>query len=355
MRSMRVVFASPVSASPCSPPSLARRMCPSTSSARSPVLSRPRRPRRSATSTRGSRSCSPSTTTRRSARSGRRPSSTRAARWRTGASRSPTARTSTTRAAARPSAEGRRGRRSARRARPRRRARRPVERALDRRRSPSATPTRRPRTASRSTSAYADAMREVWAAYPDDADIGALFAEALMDLRPWDLWTARRQAAAGDRRDRRDARGGAEARRPTTRSRNHLYIHAVEASPHPGAGPTRAADRAARPGCPALGHLVHMPSHIDVRRGRWQRGDRGQRARRSRPTRATASAPEQGFYRLYMAHNHHMLAFAAMMRGAERRGARSRSATMVAGDAAELRRARTPRSSTASWPCRSRC
>jgi len=93
----------------------------------------------------------------------------------------------------------------------------------------------------------------------------------------------------------------------------HLYIHAVEASPHP-----EKADAAAerlRNLTPGLGHLVHMPTHIDVRRGRWKQAiavnaraletDRAYRARRS----------EVGFYRVYMAHNRHRLAFAAMMTG----------------------------------------
>ena len=48
--------------------------------------------------------------------------------------------------------------------------------------------------------AYADAMREVWRAYPNDADVGTLFAESLIDLHPWDLWTLDGQAAARARR-----------------------------------------------------------------------------------------------------------------------------------------------------------
>ena len=90
-------------------------------------------------------------------------------------------------------------------------------------------------------------------------------------------------------------------------------IHAVEASPHP-----EKADRAAdtlRDRQPALGHLVHMPSHIDVRRGRWQEAIDANAKAIEADRRYTARSPKQGFYRLYMAHNHHMLAYAAMMTG----------------------------------------
>ena len=77
----------------------------------------------------------------------------------------------------------------------------------------------------------------------------------------------RRQAAAGDAGDRRHPGGGAEAR-PDHPLALHLYIHAVEASPNPEKADA-AADRL-RDLAPGLGHLVHMPSHIDIRRGRWQ-------------------------------------------------------------------------------------
>jgi hypothetical protein len=84
----------------------------------------------------------------------------------------------------------------------------------------------------------------------------------------------------------------------------------VEASPHPEKGDA-AADRL-RDAFPMLGHLVHMPSHIDVRRGRW-----GQAVLANEKAIAADARfrDETGFYRLYMVHNRHMLAWAAMMRG----------------------------------------
>jgi len=160
--------------------------------------------------------------------------------------------------------------------------------------------------------AYADAMREVWKAYPKDADVGALFAESLADLRPWDLWLpdGRPQPGTLELVATLESVLALDPRHPLG---NHLMIHAVEASPHP-----ETADRAAdtlRERQPALGHMVHMPSHIDVRRGRWQEAITANAKAMEADRRYTARSPEQGFYRLYMAHNHHMLTYAAMMTG----------------------------------------
>src|SRR6478735_6526010 len=80
--------------------------------------------------------------------------------------------------------------------------------------------------------AYADAMRKVWQKYPNDPDVGALFAEAMMDLRPWNQWTSQGQPNAGTEEilASLDAVLVLEPKHPFA---NHLYIHAVEASPHP--------------------------------------------------------------------------------------------------------------------------
>jgi tetratricopeptide (TPR) repeat protein len=159
--------------------------------------------------------------------------------------------------------------------------------------------------------AYANAMRSVWAAYPKDADVGALFAEAMMDVRPWDLWLPDGKPQPGTE----ELIGALDAVRtldPGHPLALHLYIHAVEAQE-----PARAdtAAEALRERLPGLGHLVHMPSHIDVRRGRWQEAIVANTKAIDADARYTARSGEQGFYRLYMAHNHHMLTYAAMMSG----------------------------------------
>jgi tetratricopeptide (TPR) repeat protein len=93
----------------------------------------------------------------------------------------------------------------------------------------------------------------------------------------------------------------------------HLYIHAVEASPHPEKADA-PADRL-RHLQPGLGHLVHMPSHIDVRRGRWAQSIETNSKAIAADRAYRQQAPKQGFYNIYMAHNHHMLAYSAMMCG----------------------------------------
>jgi tetratricopeptide (TPR) repeat protein len=164
--------------------------------------------------------------------------------------------------------------------------------------------------------AYAGAMRKVWQAFPDDADVGALSAEALMDLRPWDQWTLAGQAQPGTEEVLRIL-DGVLAKSPQHPLALHLLIHAVEASPHP-----ERADGAAarlRDLDPGIGHLVHMPSHIDVRRGRWQEAVVTNQMAIEADNRYRTISPNQGFYRLYMAHNFHMLGYAALMQGESRK------------------------------------
>jgi tetratricopeptide (TPR) repeat protein len=175
--------------------------------------------------------------------------------------------------------------------------------------------------------AYAEAMREVWKTFPDDADIGALTAEALMDLRPWDQWTISGQAQPGTEEVIRILDTVLE-RSPKHPLALHLMIHAVEASPHPEKADV-AADRL-RDLEPALGHMVHMPSHIDVRRGRWQDAVTANEKAIAADVAYRKTMPQQGFYRIYMAHNQHMLAYASMMQG-ESKKATGAIADMLAG------------------------
>jgi tetratricopeptide (TPR) repeat protein len=160
--------------------------------------------------------------------------------------------------------------------------------------------------------AYADAMRRVHESFPTDVEVGTLCAEALMDLRPWDLW-----AVDGSPRPETaeitTLLEGVLARQPDHPGANHLYIHAVEASPEPGRAEA-AADRL-RTLVPGSGHMVHMPSHIDVRTGRWRQAAEQNRAAMKVHDRYLKSSPKQGFYRAYMFHNTHFLAYTSMMSG----------------------------------------
>ena len=160
--------------------------------------------------------------------------------------------------------------------------------------------------------AFAAAMGKVAAAHPGDADVGALHAESLMDLHPWDLW--RHDGTPQPWTPPIVAQlEQVLAVAPSHPLATHLYIHAVEASPDPGKAD--AAADALRNLMPSVGHMVHMPSHIDVRRGRWQEAILANTKAMKADDEYRALFPKQDFYRIYMAHNHHMRAFAAMMVG----------------------------------------
>jgi tetratricopeptide (TPR) repeat protein len=176
--------------------------------------------------------------------------------------------------------------------------------------------------------AYAAAMRKVWKAHPHDSDAGALFAEALMDLRPWDQWTldGKPQPGTNEILTTLEAVLKLNINHPFA---NHLYIHAVEGSPHPEWADA-AADRL-RNLQPALAHNVHMPSHIDIRRGRWQKAILANlKAVEADRRYREITGPPKGILVVYVAHNEHMLAYAAMMSG-QRKLAIEHIRAMVAG------------------------
>lgn len=160
--------------------------------------------------------------------------------------------------------------------------------------------------------AFADEMRKVWARYPRDADVGAIFAEAVMDLYPWDQWTRDGVPKAGTTEVVRTLEKVMALNKDHPLAL-HLYIHAVEASNEPERA-VWAADRL-RELQPGLGHNVHMPSHIDVRVGAWRKAVASNEKAIAADKSYREQRPDQFIYRIYMAHNHHMLAFAAMMLG----------------------------------------
>jgi tetratricopeptide (TPR) repeat protein len=160
--------------------------------------------------------------------------------------------------------------------------------------------------------AYAKAMGDVWRANQSDADIGTLYAEALMDLQPWDLW-AKDGSPKGNTEEI-----VAVLEEVMRMNRNHpgalhLYIHTLEGSREPHRAIT-AADRL-RKLVPGSGHLLHMPSHIDVLTGRWTEAVETNLRAIEADREYRKLSPQQEFLHVYMSHNHQMLAFAAMMQG----------------------------------------
>jgi len=164
--------------------------------------------------------------------------------------------------------------------------------------------------------AYATAMREVAHRYPDDLDVQTLFAESLMDLHPWQLWS-RDGKPESDTIEIVTTLETVLKKNPLHVGANHYYIHAVEAS----SDPSRAIPSADRLGAlaPAAGHLVHMPAHIYIRTGRFHDSARVN-AKALRVDEAFfAKSKEGGVYPLmYYTHNIHFLCVSEMIEGRRR-------------------------------------
>lgn len=160
--------------------------------------------------------------------------------------------------------------------------------------------------------AYARAMTGVLQRFPHDADVATLTADALMNTRPWDQWTKDGQPQPGTT-EILAALEAAQALAPDHPGALHLYVHALEASPHPERA-AAAADRL-RALVPDASHMVHMPSHIDARLGKWAEAAAVNERAIAADARYAARQPEIGFYHFYMAHNVHFLVFTAMMEG----------------------------------------
>lgn len=165
--------------------------------------------------------------------------------------------------------------------------------------------------------AYADAMRAVYAAHPDDLDVAPLFAEALMNRTPWLLWDlpGRKPAEDASTEEAIAVLERAFEREDAWRHPGclHMYIHLMEMSPWP--------ERALRMGdalcelVPDAGHLQHMATHIDVLCGDYINViKRNQRAIEVNG-RWIEHAGKDHFYTLYICHDHHFAIYGAMLCG----------------------------------------
>ena len=161
--------------------------------------------------------------------------------------------------------------------------------------------------------AYGDAMRELHAKYPNDDDAASLFAESLMNTMPWDYWI--------DPENPRpltievlDALETVLARSPEHPLAIHLYIHAVEASSQPERAEPHADTLVSL--VPGAGHLVHMPSHIYWRVGRYADASKVNVMAASVDEAYIAACNAQGFYpAAYYPHNIHFLWASSSMEG----------------------------------------
>jgi tetratricopeptide (TPR) repeat protein len=167
--------------------------------------------------------------------------------------------------------------------------------------------------------AYVRAMRQVYALHPGDLDVAALYADALINVTAWALWdiSAGRPAAGAHTLEARQVLESAMAA-PGGRTHPgllHFYIHLMEMSPTPEAA-LEAAD-ALRGLVPDAGHLIHMPTHIDVLLGDYQRVIADNETAIAADERHLAHAGPLNFYSLYRAHDHHFRIYGAMFAGRE--------------------------------------
>ena len=194
----------------------------------------------------------------------------------------------------------------------------PAERALI-----EALPARYPQRApiedqSPWNDAFTDAMREAYQAHPDDLEIATIFAEAIMNRTPWKMWDLKTGGVA-------EGAGTLEAREVLERAMHedpatmehpgilHLYVHLMEMSPFPELA-LRAGD-ILRTLVPDAGHLIHMPTHIDVLCGHYHDvlvdNQRASEADRKYLEKAGA----MNFYSGYRVHNYHFAIYGAMFLG----------------------------------------
>src|SRR5262245_42831913 len=166
--------------------------------------------------------------------------------------------------------------------------------------------------------AYTAAMRKVFAAYPDDLEVRAIFAESIMNETPWEMWHLRsgRPADGAGTEECMAVLEYAFANIPAAWDHPgllHLYVHLMEMSPFPQRA-LRAGDQL-RKIVPDSGHLIHMPTHIDVLCGHYHDVLVYNQKALSTDRRFLAYADDPGVYLIYVIHNFHFAIYGAMFLG----------------------------------------
>lgn len=162
--------------------------------------------------------------------------------------------------------------------------------------------------------AFSNAMEAVFDQFPEDADIGTLYVESLMNLHPWDLWTHN-----GEPRDWTprilEVFERVFSLSPKHPGAHHFYIHAVEASATPETG-LYSAQLYDEGLVPNAGHLIHMPSHIYIRTGDYHKGTLANIRAVEADSAYLTSCHAQGSYPLTLyPHNYHFMAATATLEG----------------------------------------
>lgn len=171
-----------------------------------------------------------------------------------------------------------------------------------------------PANRARLDDAFARAMGELWKKYPNSLDAGTFYAEAMMDTQPWDYWEMDGVTPKGHAKEIVATLEGIIKTSPNHPGALHLYIHAVEASTTPQRAEA-AADRLEKL-MPGAGHIVHMPSHIYYRVGRYEDAAKVNALAALVDEQYIAACKAQGYYPIgYYGHNIHFLWTSSEMQG----------------------------------------
>ena len=163
-------------------------------------------------------------------------------------------------------------------------------------------------------SAWANAIGAVSRRFPADDDAAALYGEALMDLRPWNYWTNGGRPKAPSTLEALRVLEPVVKRNPSHPGACHYYIHAIEASNE--AGKALACAERLGSAMPGAGHLVHMPTHIYIRLGKWDiAADRNVHAVHADEQYINERGPTGVYPMAYYPHNYHMMWYALNMLG----------------------------------------
>ena len=164
---------------------------------------------------------------------------------------------------------------------------------------------------------YAEAMGQVYDAFADDLDVAALYADALMNLTPWQLWDLRTgEPAEGAQTVRAQAVLDRALRSSGGRTHPgvlHMYIHLMEMSPYPERA--RPAAERLRGLAPDAGHLRHMPTHLDLLCGDYARVVASNTEAIAADEKYAARSGVMNFYTLYRVHDYHFKIYGAMFLG----------------------------------------
>ena len=191
--------------------------------------------------------------------------------------------------------------------------------------------------------AFAEAMEPLYEKYNGNLDVTAIYVEALMNLKAWQLWeknTETGEITPADDNTLLLVKVLEDAFESSDEAKVHpalchLYCHALELSPFPERA-LPAAD-VLRTRMPGLGHLVHMPSHIDAWVGQWKEAiDCNIAAVEADDRYVEITGNESQFYKFYRMHNHHFVVWCAMFDGQYETAlkyARKAVDTLPAGDA----------------------